>query len=109
MTGLLAVVGVVLVLTASAYIGLTATEDDAGASTDGDEVSEPAQRVLITPVVSPTPEPDESGENGEGESEDDAEPTATPVLNRENCDEIRGTDYRSPGERTWFLANCVNN
>jgi hypothetical protein len=29
------------------------------------------------------------------------------VSNREDCDAIRGTDYRSPEERTWFLANCV--
>jgi len=38
-----------------------------------------------------------------------AEPTATPepVTNRENCDEIRGNDYLSPEERTWFLENCV--
>ena len=29
------------------------------------------------------------------------------TANRANCDEIRGTDYRSDGERTWYLANCV--
>jgi hypothetical protein len=27
--------------------------------------------------------------------------------NRANCEQIRGTDYRSNGERTWFLANCI--
>ena len=114
MTGLLAVVGVILVLTASAYIGLTATEEDAGATNDGAEVTEPSQRVLITPVVSPTPEAAESDGDVEGEGEgegegQDAEATATPILNRENCNEIRGTQYRSPEERTWFLANCVTN
>lgn len=31
--------------------------------------------------------------------------TATPVL-RTNCDAIRGSDYRSAEERTWFLQNC---
>jgi hypothetical protein len=25
---------------------------------------------------------------------------------RQNCDEIRGTPYRSPTERTWFQSNC---
>jgi hypothetical protein len=35
-----------------------------------------------------------------------AVPSAT-ANNRANCDEIRGTDYRSDGERTWYLANCV--
>jgi hypothetical protein len=44
-------------------------------------------------------------------------PTLTPVptvegeevdpLNRKDCDAIRGTDYLSPGERTWYLDNCV--
>jgi hypothetical protein len=34
--------------------------------------------------------------------------TATPVVaNRANCDQIRGTNYNSPDERQWFLANCV--
>jgi len=27
--------------------------------------------------------------------------------NRANCDQIRGTSYRSDGERTWYLENCV--
>ena len=41
-----------------------------------------------------------------------ASPTATvePTVeapNRADCDAIRGTDYESPEERTWFLANCL--
>jgi hypothetical protein len=35
-----------------------------------------------------------------------AVPSAT-ADNRANCDEIQGTDYRSDGERAWYLANCV--
>lgn len=31
----------------------------------------------------------------------------TILLDRRDCDEMRGTAYRSPSERTWFLANCV--
>jgi hypothetical protein len=36
-------------------------------------------------------------------------PTATPepVSNRLDCGQIRGTDYLSTEERTWFLDNCV--
>lgn len=37
------------------------------------------------------------------------EATPTPVNNRLDCNEIRGTDYLSRGERTWFLDNCVTN
>ena len=33
-------------------------------------------------------------------------PTATRLPDRTNCDEIRGSDYRSVTERQWFLANC---
>jgi hypothetical protein len=37
------------------------------------------------------------------------EPAASPTttVNREDCDAIRGTQYFSPEERVWFLANCV--
>ncbi len=33
--------------------------------------------------------------------------TATPLPDRTNCDEIRGTQYRSVAEREFFLANCT--
>jgi hypothetical protein len=35
--------------------------------------------------------------------------TATPTRlpDRANCDEVRGTRYRSPAERFWYLVNCV--
>ncbi len=36
-----------------------------------------------------------------------AAPTPSPLADRTDCDAMRGTDYRSPAERTWFLANCV--
>lgn len=38
-----------------------------------------------------------------------ATPTAvpTPLPDRTSCDAIRGSDYRSPAERDWFLANCL--
>lgn len=38
-----------------------------------------------------------------------ASATATPAIlpDRRVCAEIRGTDYRSASERTWFQANCT--
>lgn len=47
--------------------------------------------------VEPTPEPD-----------DEPVAPADATLNREDCDAIRGTEYRSGEERQWFLDNCVN-
>ena len=46
------------------------------------------------PTIQPTPPP--------------PSPTPTPVLNRLDCEAIRGTQYLSGDERTWFLANCVS-
>ncbi|HEU0075735.1 MAG TPA: DUF5666 domain-containing protein [Dehalococcoidia bacterium] len=37
----------------------------------------------------------------------EAEPTPTTLPDRTSCDEIRGTEYRSAGEREFFLANCL--
>lgn len=53
--------------------------------------------------VEPTPEPETESQEGAG---DGAPEDAS--LNRENCDDIRGTDYRSAAEREWFLANCLD-
>lgn len=33
--------------------------------------------------------------------------TPTPLPDRESCEEIRGSEYRSEAERGWYLANCV--
>ncbi len=33
--------------------------------------------------------------------------TPTPAPDRQSCKEVRGTKYRSAGERNWFLLNCV--
>lgn len=107
MTGLLAVSGVIIVLLASAYSGLTAPETGT-TLTPGFE---------ITPVTDLDTDDDADGDEADSEAQPEAtdtpEPEAPPpaptqVLNRLNCDQIRGTDYFSPEERTWFLANCVN-
>jgi hypothetical protein len=53
----------------------------------------------------------QQSDNAEREPTVEAEPTSTPepekITNREDCREIRGTDYLSRQERTWFLDNCV--
>ncbi len=33
--------------------------------------------------------------------------TPTPLPDRRDCNEIRGTPYRSSAERDFFLANCI--
>lgn len=35
------------------------------------------------------------------------EPTVASLADRYDCEEVRGTDYRSLAEREWFLATCV--
>jgi len=53
----------------------------------------------------------QQSDEAEREPTAEAEPTSTPepekITNREDCREIRGTDYLSRQERTWFLDNCV--
>jgi lipoprotein-anchoring transpeptidase ErfK/SrfK len=34
-------------------------------------------------------------------------PTQTPLPDRTDCNEVRGTQYRSGSEREWYLANCL--
>jgi len=52
-----------------------------------------------TPVPTPTvPEPTSTAT---------AEPTATPLPDRTDCAAIAASSYRSPEERTWYLANCI--
>lgn len=46
-----------------------------------------APRIISPPAVSATATPSRSAD-------------------RNNCDAIRGTDYRSDTERQWFLTNC---
>jgi hypothetical protein len=33
--------------------------------------------------------------------------TAPAIVTREDCTQIRGTDYLSAEERSWYLASCV--
>ena len=69
------------------YIALSILDDDdAAASSSGDDAP------IIVPAA-PTAI---------------ATDTPTPLPDRTDCDEIRGTDYRSGSEREFFLANCIN-
>ena len=84
-----------------AVAGFTLAIQDGDAPDDETAVIEPtlaieveATQPLSSPVPSPTAAPT-------------PEPTPTPVPDREDCDEVQGTPYRSPSERTWYLANCV--
>ena len=98
MTGWLAIVGVIVVLMAGAYTGLSASSESEGKTADGPAATATSQALEPVQVNVETPTPTVGA------------PTATPttVLNRGNCDAIRGTPYHSPAERTWYLANCVN-
>jgi hypothetical protein len=68
----------------------------AGDLFDGDDTNSgaPAAIDTITAAPSSTPEPAATGSPGSD-------------VNRADCTAIRGTDYRSTEERTWFLANCI--
>jgi hypothetical protein len=62
---------------------------------DGDsavQAPEPTQPIVVE--TTPTPAPA-------------VQPTATALPDRDDCDEIRGTQYRSVTEREFFLANCT--
>jgi hypothetical protein len=80
-----------LYLWGSLAISLTASAGDL--FDDANTTSAGADTVTPTPMTSP---------------EATITPSSGSEVNRLDCDEIRGTVYRSSEERTWFLANCVN-
>jgi hypothetical protein len=83
----LIVIGVMVVILSGGLAELSGTGASAGSSDRAEETqAAPAPEATNTP-----------------------ESTAEPVTNRADCAKIRGTDYLSPDERTWFLANCVRN
>jgi hypothetical protein len=104
LTGWLAAAGVVLVVLAATYSGLTA-----GGIEGVDD------HLNVTPVTDADSSRDrEPAESAETTATPPAEiplvtPTPENVTNRQNCDQIRGTDYFSPEERSWYLSNCTRN
>ena len=58
-------------------------------------------------VLSPIPVQRQPSDVQDVSTPPETRPAAEPVTNRANCDQIRGTDYFSPDERVWYLANCL--
>jgi len=56
------------------------------------------ENIDVAPTASPTPAPAATST---------PEPAVEAPPNREDCDAIQGTDYQSPEEREWYLANCL--
>ena len=65
---------------------------------------EPAAE-LLTGEPSPTAASAVLGDSTAAPRDRLATPARAP--DRNDCDSIRGTSYRSPAERAWYLANCV--
>ena len=82
----IAIVAFVFGVLLNGYIALSILDDDSSSAATPED----------NPVIVP--------------SNPTAEPTATPtpLPDRTDCDEIRGTDYRSPAEREFYLGNCVD-
>jgi hypothetical protein len=81
----IAMVAFVFGVLLNGYIALSVLDSDSSAATSGSD----------DPIIVP--------------SNPTAEPTATttPLPDRTDCEEIRGTDYHSAAEREFFLANCT--
>ena len=81
-------------------LGLTLGFDDDGGSADQAAaaptitVTVSASRLTPTPAPQPTASPT-------------AEPTPVVLADRTDCDEVRGSEYRSDAERAWFQESCV--
>lgn len=119
-----AVVGLIGIIVGVAFWGslamsiLSAGEGNASSDTGPDrppaagEVEEEEAGIDCDDIedasaLSPAREAEYREQCATPEPEATAEPTPDTRTNREDCDTIRGTDYRSPEERQWFLANCV--
>jgi hypothetical protein len=89
MTKILILLGIVLVVAGGS---LTAISDDGSdAAGDGANTSHELRQAPAIADTPPTPVP-----------------TEAPVTNRQDCNAIRGQQYLSEEERTWFLNNCVS-
>lgn len=84
---LIAVVAFVFGVLLNGYIALSILDDGGGSSAASSN-----DNPVIVPAA-PTTQPT---------------PTSTPLPDRTDCEEIRGTDYRSGAEREFFLENCIN-
>ena len=91
---------------ALAALGLSLVAAHSGSSEVGDAPVEPTPMTSLaaTPMASPTVTVSATATTSSTPS-----PTLTPTPNpdRHSCDRIRDTNYRSAGERAWFLNQCV--
>jgi hypothetical protein len=90
-------------------IGVVALATRGGGGDDGRPASAQAQPTEARPAgdrASPTPVRIEVPDIPTNLPTQTDVPEATPAGDRTNCDEIRGTAYRSPEERAWYEANC---
>jgi hypothetical protein len=83
---IVAVIAFVIGVALNGYIALSILDD-------GESSASPASQDPIIVPADPTTEPTA---------------TVTPLPDRTDCEEIRGTDYRSGAEREFFLENCIN-
>jgi hypothetical protein len=107
MTGWLTASGIALVLLASLYTGLASSRSTEGGlagdlratatreAIDAEDDGRKEDQTTVPPQATATP------------ADRMLTPTPAQILNRQDCEKVRGTDYFSPEERTWFLNNCV--
>ncbi|HEX5370384.1 MAG TPA: acyltransferase family protein [Dehalococcoidia bacterium] len=67
----------------------------------------PETASSVVPSMVGVTSPGESDAAAVGAAQTPPSGDADQLENRANCDMIRGTDYHSPDERQWFLANCI--
>ncbi len=87
---LIGLIGFVLGVALHAWVVYSVLDDTSASSAEDTNQQQQEQIVEITAptVVVPSPTP-------------------SPLPDRTDCEEIRGTQYRSESERTFFLANCL--
>jgi Sortase domain len=86
------VVAFVMATAVALGLGVGGNSSDSPPVRERSTLSATSQNVDLPPTVTPVPT----------QVAEEVDPT-----NRKDCDAIRGTDYLSPGERTWYLDNCT--
>jgi hypothetical protein len=114
MTGWLSAFGIVLILLASLYAGLASSSNTNGGLQETVAVVAPESidvgdgGIAAPPgELAPTPGPAEPDAPAVSRPDSGPPPGSNDILNRQDCERIRGTDYVSQEELTWYLSNCV--
>ena len=90
--------GFVLTLAAMAAAAYAVWPVVADAPWEDSRTSPSSREADSVPSAAPT---------SEGLSSDDLVPPDGASLDRTDCNAVRGSAYRSPAERAWFLRNCI--